>query len=251
MSVKKIIGIVLVIGFMSIFGCGGALAEVSDDDGNFIIEEEIKVNIGDRYRVGCTIGGGLLSAGVGLVVGALSYVGICGCDVCFRGDFRCHDDKIKEFGAFYSGFIPTVAIGITTSYCIGKHLDQQRAINRIAQQKGWPEKNPVLDDDGYLITEAEIVENIDSVYRKGSAIGGGVLLAVPAGVLFSKSVTIIPCTIAIGTAGIATGYYIGKYFDRRQAINHIKAQRRQQKKHALGEEENADGFYLRLLKVTF
>jgi hypothetical protein len=34
---------------------------VLDDDGNVISEEEIKANMGDRYRKGCTIGGGCLS----------------------------------------------------------------------------------------------------------------------------------------------------------------------------------------------
>jgi len=50
--------------------------------------------------------------------------------------------------------------GIASNYHLGKYFDRRRAISRIAQQRGWTEKNPVLDDDGYLITRLEIEANM-------------------------------------------------------------------------------------------
>jgi uncharacterized protein (UPF0333 family) len=208
---------------------------VLDDKNNVITEAEIEENTGSGYRKGCAIGGGFLSAFPSLLGGGLV------------GEFIS-----PEVGILIA--ISFEAAGITASYYIGKDFDRQRAINRIAQQKGWAEKNPVLDDDGYLITKAEIEENINKDYQKGFVVVGGCLAAIPAyAALFWGTLLCGFCFpdgecpscsveertfwvlsgIAIEAAGITASYYIGKHFDRQRVINHIKAKRQQQKKHAM------------------
>ena len=135
---------------------------------------------------------------------------------------------------------------------------------------GWAEKNPVWDDDGYLITEAEIEANMGSGYRIGCVIGGAGLSVVPAFYGGYGFAPFLICgflldddsyscgdwafavgLIAIEMAGIIASYHLGKYYDRQRTIYRIKAQRRKQKEHAFGEQDITDGFYFRLLKGTF
>ena len=150
-------------------------------------------------------------------------------------------------------------------------------------ETGWAsEKKPVLDDDGNVVTEGEIEENMGDDYRISyirKAVYAGLFLAPIGGVIFSDRICsrysncsdlpfpMVICsnhcseneylaiwlvsTAALETATIITSYYIGKQYDRRQAIERIKAQRRKQKKHAFDEQEMTGGGCFQLLKVTF
>ena len=95
----------------------------------------------------------------------------------------------------------------------------------------------VRDDDGNEITEAEIETNMGSAYRKTGAIAGGVLMGIAGAVLVAgrafvyrgwelDRATAVAGAVALEGGGILLGYGIGKEYDRRQAIDRIKAQRR-------------------------
>jgi cyanophycinase-like exopeptidase len=250
MKIKLCVMVAFSLILLNCIGTGWAKKEpVLDDDGNVITEAEIKENMGTGYRKGCIFGGGIFAV-PSLLAGLL----------CFIGPLA-PDGPSENDPAAGSIFIAASVTAVVASHYIGKHLDRRRAISRIAQQKGWIEKNPALDDDGYLITRAEIEANMGSGYRKGCAIGGGFLSAFPSslgGFIVSdfispeesKPVIGILSAISFEAAGITASYYIGKHFDRQRAINRIKALRRQ-KKQSLGEQEMTDVFCLQLLKVTF
>lgn len=97
----------------------------------------------------------------------------------------------------------------------------------------------VQDDAGNEITEAEIEASMGSGYRKAGAIAGGVLMGIVGGVLIAGKAfvyegweldraTSVVGAVALEGGGILLGYGIGKEYDRRKAIDRIKAQRRGQ-----------------------
>lgn len=220
------------IGLAMLLISANVVAEVYDDEGTVITEEEIEAEMGSVYRKGCAIGGGCL----------LAFPSLIGAGIV--------NEFIIQPPERYDGavIIPLAIVfeigGTTASYYIGKHFDRRRAINRIAQQKGWAEKNPALDDDGYLITEAEIEAEMGSAGRTGCLFFGG---------LFSLGASFLgSCVLAesigddevflIGTiAGTILGgklsYEAGESIDRRAAIKKIKERRRKQKQGLL----NFDG----------
>ena len=141
-------------------------------------------------------------------------------------------------------------------------------------ETAWAEKKPILDDDGNVITEWEIKENMNSHYRIGCVSGGCLLSAVPAGIggaliaagicvgwfydgYFDRcskdtaEVVFVGSTVALEIAAIIASYYIGKRLDRRRAINHIKARRRHQKKHGLSKQEITEGILLPIAQGAF
>ena len=137
-------------------------------------------------------------------------------------------------------------------------------------ETGWAGKDPIPDDDGNVIMEAEIEENMGKGYRTGCVIGGAGLAVVPAvyaGIGLASLVClaggeercdddevwllVVGGAVVTELAVIILGYYEGKRYDRGRAIKRIKARRRQQKEHALGKPEMSGGFRLQLLKVTF
>jgi hypothetical protein len=250
MKIKRCIYVMVAIFLLLLNWLEMGLAVMLDDYGDAITEAEIEANIGSVYRKGCAIGGGLLAFPISI-------------------GFR--NAKIAGIPIFAIAF---EAISIGASHNIGKHFDKRRAISYIAQQRGWSERNPVLDDNGYLITKAEIEANMGTGYRTGYVITGGSIGLIPA--LWGITIIILAkCTCecifddcdcdcpgayndiefwvgwSAAEASIIIGsYYIGKHSDRTIAIEHIKAQRRK-KKHAFGEQNVTDGVYFQLLNGTF
>ena len=118
---------------------------------------------------------------------------------------------------------PVIGVGIV---CHGWH--------------GWPRKKPVLDDDGNVITEEEIRTNIQGNIKPGKGcfgclggcLGGGVvlLLAYAMENLCEGNApeSIFTIGLPIGAlTGWAAGGLINVDRDRKQAIELIKARRRQ------------------------
>jgi hypothetical protein len=134
-------------------------------------------------------------------------------------------------------------------------------------ETGWAEKNPVLDDDGNVITEAEIKANMGDGYRFRFSIEGGVLSAgvgFLVGVLLAEKfdggameyqILKVPSFVfslaATTSVGITASYYTGKHFDRQRAIRRIEEQRRKQKEQSFLYQGGDGQFYMRLLSVKF
>jgi hypothetical protein len=123
---------------------------------------------------------------------------------------------------------------------------------------GWSEKKPMFDDDGNVITEEEIRANMRLKKLPIGGCLGGCLGGSSVWLLFIAIAYFEPpeeLFIILMPIGILAGSFIGDLIDenrdRKQAIERIKAQRRQQKQGALLEPESAGEFYFRLLKVTF
>ncbi len=136
--------------------------------------------------------------------------------------------------------------------------------NEVKKANEVEKTNQVFDDDGNVITEAEIQANMGMFFEFGCCIGGGCLGLIPATFLLvwicdvgldgeecaNENLGPIAFLGTIIVAGAAS-YYIGKKCDRQRAIERIKTQRRKQKENAFGEQDTTDGFYFQLLKVRF
>ena len=98
-------------------------AEVYDDEGWIIAEAEIRAEMGDGFRTGCCIFGGLLSLG-----GSAVAVAMAGLAEAF-GTFDRADLVVMASAA---GSI----VIISGSYYVGKALDRRAAIKRIKVERG-------------------------------------------------------------------------------------------------------------------
>lgn len=180
-------------------------------------------------------------------------------------DITWRTDKVS--GEVLASNKDVVSIGIDISRSFEVPVGD---IERIEIKGTYARRASVMDDDGNVIMEGEIEENMGIGYRTGCIIGGAGLAVVPAfygGILFADLfcdfdgddrcegdeawLLFLAGSVIIEVAVIAGSYYAGKSYDRGRAIERIKAQRRQQKEHALGRPEMSGGFRLQLLKVTF
>ena len=124
----RIISLVL-IGTLLLHTSCSMKKSVLDDSGKVITEAEINENIGLGYRVGCVIGGGIVSVVPAFIGGAFISAFICD-GWWFNGYFdRCSSDTAESLA--FGSMIMIEVVGITVSYCTGKYLDRQRAINKI------------------------------------------------------------------------------------------------------------------------
>ena len=112
-------------GFAMLLISANVSAEVYDDEGNIITEEEIKAEMGSGGRTGCLFFGGLFSLGA-------SFLGSCvlGLEI---SDSIGNDEIVVP--VLIIGTIAGTILGGKLSYEAGESIDRRAAIKKIKERR--------------------------------------------------------------------------------------------------------------------
>jgi len=127
------------IGLAMLLMSANVSAEVYDDEGKIITEEEIKAEMGSVGRTGCLFFGGLFSLGVG-------FLGSCILGIQIADSIGDEDYNIVA-PVLFIGTVAGTILGSKLSYEAGESIDRWAAIKRIRERRR-KQKRGFLNFDG-------------------------------------------------------------------------------------------------------
>ncbi|MBM3242204.1 hypothetical protein FJZ31_38540 [Candidatus Poribacteria bacterium] len=142
-SLKSFSLIVLAMLLMS----ANVSAEVYDDEGEVITEEEIEAEMGSRGRAGCLFFGGLFSLGA-------SFLGSCVLGLTIS-DSIGNDEIVVP--VLVIGTIAGAVLGGKLSYEVGESIDRRAAIKRINERHRKKKQGLLnLEDGQFFLVHPEL-----------------------------------------------------------------------------------------------